>query len=441
MTQVGVTVTGVEFFAGSQLIGTATVAPYAIGWSNMEAGTYTLTAKAKDNKGGTVTSSPVRVKISKALRSVRTNRTNATELTNSGSLSTSEDALQAASALDVFVTDLEKTYNDFSSERQLFSSADQIERFLFAALFLAQSSSGLSKETTEMSGIIDRLNKVDAFLGFCEELMVSDMISQKSVSDALKVNARPSLLIVNTSATPLSTSGFMVTPNADAKLSTTALRPFGVLTASAPNGVPQYELGSVTVTVNGRAAALLTVSPERITFRMPSDISGGLAEILVTSRQGFITHGTAAVTGLNPTIFGRAGQGSDAGAVLDAVGFQSGIFPVSGNGLFLTDFRTRLTILTSGISTGAANTNASNDVFLANGKTIANLAESVKVEARASNGSVFMLPVEFAGAQGTLTGLDQVNVVLLPELRGAGSVQLTVVVNGVRSNAMKVNLQ
>lgn len=109
--------------------------------------------------------------------------------------------------------------------------------------------------------------------------------------------------------------------------------------------------------------------------------------------------------------------------------------------MFLTDLRTRLTILTSGISTGVANTNTSNDVFLANGQTIANLAESVTVEARASNGSVFMLPVEFAGAQGTLAGLEQVNVVLLPELRGAGSVQLTVIVNGVRSNAMKVNLE
>ena len=63
------------------------------------------------------------------------------------------------------------------------------------------------------------------------------------------------------------------------------------------------------------------------------------------------------------------------------------------------------------------------------------------VEARTSDGTVFTLPVEFAGAQGTLLGLDQVNVVLVPELRGAGSVQLTLVVNGVRSNTMKATLQ
>ena len=147
------------------------------------------------------------------------------------------------------------------------------------------------------------------------------------------------------------------------------------------------------------------------------------------------------VTGLNPTIFGHTGDASGAGAVLDAVGFQSGMFSATGDSLFLLDSRTRLTIMTSGISTGVANTNASNDVLLGNGQTIENLAESVTVEARTSDGRVFTLPVEFAGAQGGLAGLDQVNFVLVPELRGAGSVQLTLVVNGVRSNTMKTTLQ
>lgn len=109
--------------------------------------------------------------------------------------------------------------------------------------------------------------------------------------------------------------------------------------------------------------------------------------------------------------------------------------------LFTPDSRMRLTILTSGISTGVANTDAANDVVLGNGQIIANLAESVAVEARAADGRVFMLPVEFAGAQGSLLGLDQVNIVLAPELRGAGSVQLTLIVNGIRSNALTAVVQ
>jgi hypothetical protein len=60
----------------------------------MAAGTYSLTAKAQDNRGQTVTSSPVTVKISKALKSIRHNRQNATQLTNSGSLTESGFSMQ-----------------------------------------------------------------------------------------------------------------------------------------------------------------------------------------------------------------------------------------------------------------------------------------------------------------------------------------------------------
>jgi len=441
-SDVGGTVTTVEFYAGTDLIGTSTAKPYSTTWSNSVAGTYTLTAKAQDNRGITVTSTPVKVKISKALKSVRINRTNATQLSNSGSLTLNGNALQTTpSALDLFVSDLEQTYNDFVAERNMFNSSEQIERYLFAAIFLAQSSDALSKETKSTSGVVDRLNKIDVYLGFCEDLMVSDTISQQSLTSAAQDNVRPDLTISQTIAAALSPSGWVVSPKAGAKGMTTSVSPFGTQTVTAGNGQPQYELGNITVTVNGRAAALQMVSPTQINFTVPSGTSGGLADILVTCREGYITHGTMAVTGLNPTIFGYTGDSTGMGAILDAVGFQSGLFSVTGDSMFLLDSRTRLTILTSGISTGVANTDTGNDVILGTGQVIENLMESVAVEARASDGRVFMLPVEFAGSQGTLPGLDQVNVVLAPELQGAGQVQLTIVVNGVRSNSMKVTLK
>ena len=68
----------------------------------------------------------------------------------------------------------------------------------------------------------------------------------------------------------------------------------------------------------------------------------------------------------------------------------------------------------------------------------ANFAESVTVEARLSNGTVFTLPVEFAGEQGVLPGLDQINVILIPQLKGVGNVQLTFIVGGQRSNGPSV---
>jgi RHS repeat-associated protein len=46
----------VEFFQGATLLNTDTVAPYNFDWTNVAAGTYTLTARATDNLGSTATS-------------------------------------------------------------------------------------------------------------------------------------------------------------------------------------------------------------------------------------------------------------------------------------------------------------------------------------------------------------------------------------------------
>ena len=104
---------------------------------------------------------------------------------------------------------------------------------------------------------------------------------------------------------------------------------------------------------------------------------------------------------------------------------------------FGSDKRTRLSIFATGISGCAQNTNTSNDIKVA-GSVRANYAESVSVEARLSNGQVITLPVEFAGAQGVLPGLDQVTVVLTSQLKAAGTVQLTLIVGGQRSNVPTV---
>ena len=102
-----------------------------------------------------------------------------------------------------------------------------------------------------------------------------------------------------------------------------------------------------------------------------------------------------------------------------------------------SDKRTRLNIFATGISASAANLDSSNDVNLGD-KIRANFAESVAVEARLSDGRVFTLPIEFAGEQGVLPGLDQVTVLLTSDLKNAGTVQLTLIVNNQRSNAPTV---
>lgn len=67
-------VTKVRFYRGSTLIGTDTNAPYACVWTNIAAGSYTLTAKAYDNYGSVSTSKPVSIKVypqPKPLRNIK----------------------------------------------------------------------------------------------------------------------------------------------------------------------------------------------------------------------------------------------------------------------------------------------------------------------------------------------------------------------------------
>ena len=60
------TVARVDFFFGSTPIGTDQSSPYSLTWSNVAAGTYTITARATDNGGAQTTSSSVTVTVNGA---------------------------------------------------------------------------------------------------------------------------------------------------------------------------------------------------------------------------------------------------------------------------------------------------------------------------------------------------------------------------------------
>ena len=60
------TVTKVDFYNGSTLIGTDMTSPYVFQWTNVAAGTYTLTAVATDNLGATGTSPAIGISVSGA---------------------------------------------------------------------------------------------------------------------------------------------------------------------------------------------------------------------------------------------------------------------------------------------------------------------------------------------------------------------------------------
>ena len=60
------TIASVAFYAGTTPIGAATTAPYSMTWSNVPAGTYSLTAVATDNRAATASSTAVSVTVDPA---------------------------------------------------------------------------------------------------------------------------------------------------------------------------------------------------------------------------------------------------------------------------------------------------------------------------------------------------------------------------------------
>jgi chitinase/chitodextrinase len=58
------TISKVDFYNGTTLLGTDTSSPYSFAWNNVAAGTYSLTSKATDNAGGIATSAVVTITVS-----------------------------------------------------------------------------------------------------------------------------------------------------------------------------------------------------------------------------------------------------------------------------------------------------------------------------------------------------------------------------------------
>ncbi len=62
----GQTITQVDFYSGAALLGTATAAPYSFNWSNLPAGSYSLTARVTTSIGLTATSTATAISVAAA---------------------------------------------------------------------------------------------------------------------------------------------------------------------------------------------------------------------------------------------------------------------------------------------------------------------------------------------------------------------------------------
>jgi uncharacterized protein (TIGR03437 family) len=187
-------------------------------------------------------------------------------------------------------------------------------------------------------------------------------------------------------------------------------------TASAAldsNGQLPTVLGQTSVAINGIAASLLFVSPGQINLVVPDGLTAGAANVAIRSTtSGQTQSGTALVANTAPGIFSLDASGSGPGAILNAITYNPAPF------LVLTD-------------DGASGT----PTVLAVYGTGLRLANTVTALAQDSAGNRYSMMVQFAGAAPGFFGLDQVNVLLPPDIDGAGIVSLVLTADNFIANA------
>jgi uncharacterized protein (TIGR03437 family) len=352
-------------------------------------------------------------------------------------------AAAVVSDLNGLANNIQQAVTEFNQERDLFNPTTTIATQLQAALYFTRANQALAVQTGPSQSLRAHLERIIGHLSVAEDLLLDGVIAPETAQLASSVGARTDLIIgaLNSGYSPaangLAAPGSLGSIFGDAVSS--PLSKDVVFARLSADGTLPYELSGVSVSVGGHAVPIFYVSPTRVTFFVPTDLPVGDSAVVVVSQAGYVSTGTLDVM-RNVTRVMTLGE-DDAGTVLgvnDARQVMESYSVISLDN-FGTDKRTRLSFFATGITGSAANTDSSNDVRLG-AALIQNYSESVVVEAHTLDGRVYQLPVEFAGPQG-FPGLDQVNVILIPELQGAGTVDLTLIVNGQRSNAPTITVR
>ena len=168
---------------------------------------------------------------------------------------------------------------------------------------------------------------------------------------------------------------------------------------------PPLAVAGTKIKVNGLAARIFYASPEEVVFAVPTGLSNGPAEFVVTNADGFSSKAEAVISAAAPGIFTIEGDGRGEAVILNSDTLTTAPFDPSNGQL-------RLSIFATG-TTSAKNVSA----------TIK--GKAVTVETVASS---------------RLKGIDEIHVLVPSDLSGAGAATLIVSVDGVQSNPVTVEL-
>ncbi|MGH9840644.1 MAG: hypothetical protein ACREEM_17845, partial [Blastocatellia bacterium] len=180
-----------------------------------------------------------------------------------------------------------------------------------------------------------------------------------------------------------------------------------------------------------RLAPLFFVSPTQINYQMPPGTANGAANIAITSGNGTVSNGAAQIESVAPGLFSANadGQGVAAAVALRVRGNQQTFEPVAqlnpAQGKFFA----------VPIDLGPE----TDQVFLIAFGTGIRFRSSLSAVTASIGGA--NAEVLFAGAQGGLVGLDQINLRISRNLAGRGDVDVALTADGKTANTMKVNIK
>lgn len=189
-------------------------------------------------------------------------------------------------------------------------------------------------------------------------------------------------------------------------------------TARATTGDLPFELGGVTVTINGVAARLIFVSPEQVNFVVPNIATTGDAIDFTVNNNGVQSAGRVKLVAAAPGVFTATGDGKGASSA------QCGRLSPDGLSFVLS---------AAPCSVGTA---AQADVLVIYGTGFRN-ATGIQVRI----GDQTLTP-SYAGPQGEFLGLDQINVSLTAALADKTDQEITVIVpTNIESNKSTVSFR
>jgi len=193
-------------------------------------------------------------------------------------------------------------------------------------------------------------------------------------------------------------------------------------------------LGGTTVQVtdsNGvpRLADLFFVSQAQVNYQIPPGIAPGPVSITVALNGNPVATGTAQITSVAPGLYSANSNGQGAAAAIVLTVHANG----TNNFAYTFQCASAGNCTTLPIDLGLDSDQVALELF---GTGIR--AHSGTLSCKIGSTT---LPVAFAGPQGTFVGLDQVNVLLPKSLRGAGTVNVVLTVDGQAANTVTLNFK